>query len=284
MKWSTKDPSQVLYQACRASRGTYDTAMSRTALITGASSGIGQELATLFAAHGHDLILVARRGDRLRALGDTLGAKHGIRADTIAMDLSEPASARVLADAVTAKGLQVDVLVNNAGFGRMERFADSDPAINGQMIELNIATLTALCRLFLPGMLARREGRILNVASTAAFQPGPHMAVYFATKAFVLALGEAMAEELRGSGVTVTTLCPGPTHSEFQQRARITSAPVFRAPWVMSSPRVARLGYRGLIKGRVVVVAGWVNRLLVAALRCTPRWVVRRAVARLQQQ
>jgi short-subunit dehydrogenase len=187
------------------------TPSGKCALITGASSGIGRELATLFARDGYDLTLVARDRAMLARIGDELTRVHGVAVDVIAQDLSHPNAAAEVYRELKRRSIKIDVLVNNAGFGTYGPFVDSDAATESEMLQLNIVALTKLTRLFLEDMLAKREGRILNVASTAAFQPGPLMAVYYASKAYVLSFSEALANELRDSGVTVSTLCPGPT-------------------------------------------------------------------------
>jgi len=193
--------------------------MNNTALVTGASSGIGLELARLFAGDGHDLVLVARSEGRLREIGEQLETAHGITATVVASDLSKPNAARDLVEALRAALIEIDVLVNNAGFGLSGAFIDNDPRTQLDMLQVNVVALTELTRLLLPPMVARRSGRILNVASTAAFAPGPLAAVYGATKAYVLSFSEAIGEELRHSGVTVTALCPGPTQSGFSAAA-----------------------------------------------------------------
>src|SRR6202795_3291921 len=195
---------------------------TKTALITGASFGIGHELAGIFAREGYNLVLVARTADKLRQLASDLEKTHGTRSLILAGDLSSPGAAAYIHDQTTRAELAVDVLVNNAGFGQFGLFAENDLEECLQQIQLNITTLTHLTRLYLPDMLSRKSGRILNVASTAAFQAGPLMAVYYATKAYVLHFSEAIANELEGTGVTVTCLCPGPTSTEFQERAKIT--------------------------------------------------------------
>lgn len=244
-----------------------------TALITGASSGIGLDLARLFAADKHDLLLVARNADKLGEIATELSAKHSIRATAVPIDLSDPAAPEELFRVIDEQGIAVDVLVNNAGFGTHGPFAESDVEQQVRMIEVNVASLTHLTRLFLPQMLARKSGRVLNVASTAGFQPGPLMAVYYATKAYVISFSEAVAAEIDGSGVTVTCLCPGPTSTDFHQRAKITETPLFKAN-TMASADVARIGYRAMKKGKRLVVAGFKNRLLAALVPFGPRRVV----------
>ena len=245
----------------------------KTALITGASSGIGADLAREFVRGGHAVILAARRRDRL----DALAAELGPAARVIVADLADPATpARLLAEAGP-----VDVLVNNAGFGAGGAFAALDMARQMDMIQVNISALTALTREVLPGMLARRRGRILNVASVVAFQPGPGLAVYCASKAYVLSLSEALAAELQGSGVTVTCLCPGSTESEFAQAAGMAGRGPMR--FTMSAAAVAREGYAATISGRRLVVTGGVNKFATLLTRLAPRAVVlgvaRKAIA-----
>jgi short-subunit dehydrogenase len=255
-----------------------------TALITGASSGIGLELAKLFARDGYDLVLVARRREKLESLGEDLGKRHGIRFRAIAADLADPAAPAEIVRQLAAASVAVDVLVNNAGFGELGPFANTDLETERRMIQVNITALTDLTKLLLAGMLERRRGRILNVASTAGFAPGPLMAVYYATKAYVISLSEALAEELRGSGVSVTVLCPGPTLTEFQAVAHMESTRLFRLPGVvMDAVSVARAGYAGLMRGKRMVVPGLLNRALPLVIRLSPRAMVVR-VARLFQE
>ena len=257
--------------------------MNGTALITGASSGIGLELAKLFARDGYDLVLVARRVERLERLGRELAGQHGIAFRAVGADLAAPDAPATLVRGLAAESVVVDVLVNNAGFGALGPFATADRETAGRIIQVNVAALTALTSLLLPGMLARGRGRILNVASTAGFAPGPFMAVYYATKAYVISFSEALAEELRGSGVTVTVLCPGPTRTEFQGGANIGTALLFRLPWVWDAAPVARAGYVGLMRGQRMVVPGILNRMLSFAIRVSPRVMVTR-VSRMFQE
>ncbi|HZC76160.1 MAG TPA: SDR family oxidoreductase, partial [Ktedonobacterales bacterium] len=192
-----------------------------TALVTGASSGIGEELARLFARDGYDLVLVARGKTQLEALAAELRQRHGVSLTVLATDLAQPAAAQAIYDELTRAGITVDVLVNNAGYATYGSFTEIPAETELAMLQVNMAALTHLCKLFLPPMVRRGSGRVLNVASTAAFQPGPLMAAYYASKAYVLSLSEALANELRGTGVTVTALCPGPTRSGFQSRAKM---------------------------------------------------------------
>jgi uncharacterized protein len=241
------------------------------ALVTGASSGIGLDLARELARDGHDLVLAARTVAPMEKLADELTA-HGAAGVVIPADLSKPSGAAALADAIEARGLTVEVLVNNAGLGAVGRFDRTDAVRIGEILQVNIVALTELTRLLLPGMVARGRGRVMLVGSTAAFQPGPGMAVYFATKAFVLSFGEAIAEELRGTGVTVTTLCPGPTATNFAQIAGSNELAFFNsaARHVMSASTVARLGYQGLKSGRRVVITGLLNRIVALGGRYAP--------------
>jgi hypothetical protein len=231
------------------------------ALITGASSGIGAALARELAADGHDLILVARSEPALAALAAELKQAHGTDATVLAADLGKPGAVDALFRRVGERGAVVDVLVNNAGYGDGGFFHEEEPARIDGMIALNIGALTDLTRVFLPGMIERRRGRILQVASTAAYQPGPMMAVYCATKAYVLSLSLALSEEVRGTGVTVTALCPGATKTNFAKVANIEKNPLFSMMAVMSPAAVARQGYQALKRGQRVVVTGMTNRV-----------------------
>ena len=252
-------------------------------LITGASSGIGRELATLFARDGHGLVLIARDQASLARIGGELTREYGVAVEVIAQDLSRPNAAIEIYRELKRLSIEIDVLVNNAGFGTYGVFADADPGIELQMLQLNIVSLTQLTRLFLKEMLAKRDGKILNVASTAAFQPGPLMAVYYASKAYVLSLSEALANELRGSGVTVSTLCPGPTQTGFKRRAHMEDSRLF-ASGAMDAARVAAIGYRGLMRGKTVIIPGLKNRLLAFVVRFAPRRLVTSAVRMLQDK
>ena len=243
------------------------------ALITGASAGIGKELVRVLAVD-HDLILTARREPELLALATEL-AHASCR--VIPLDLAVSESPRVLYDAVASTGTTVDVLVNNAGFGDLGPFANADQAKMLRMIQVNVTALTELTGLFLPGMLTRRHGRILNVGSVAGFQPGPLMAVYYATKAYVNSFSEALASEVSGTGVTVTCLCPGPTSSEFAAAAGMQATKLFTVGSVADAATVARAGVRALQRGRRLVVTGFRNRVLLFGERFLPRGAVIRA-------
>jgi len=254
------------------------------ALITGASSGIGLEVAKLFAQDAHDLVLVARRGDRLRELAATLASRHRVRATVITADLADPDTPPEIARSVEAAGLEIRYLVNNAGYGLAGRFTETDIAAELRMIQLNVGALTHLTKLFVTGMVARHEGAILNVASTAGFVPGPLMAVYYATKAYVISFSEALAEELAGSGATVTVLCPGATRTEFWEAAGMdASARLLRRPWVADAASVARAGYQGLRAGKRMVIPGLANKVMVQGVRVAPRVLVAKIARRLQE-
>lgn len=252
------------------------------ALVTGASSGIGRALAIELAADGHDVVLVARTQERLEGLATELTNAHGVRAAVVPLDLTVATAPDALVDAMGEAASRLDVLVNNAGFGTFGPFAETPDAETTAMLQLNVTALTRLTRLFLPGMQARGSGRVLNVASTAAFQPGPLMAVYYASKAYVLSFSGALSEELRGSGVTVTALCPGPTRTEFHARADMEASGLLRAGSIMSAEKVARIGYRAARRGKRVVIPGLLNRLVAFAQRFFPRGFVARAVRWVQ--
>lgn len=254
----------------------------KTALITGASGGIGEELAKVFAARGFDLVLVARTEAKLTALGEALATQHGITATAITADLARTeAPGEVVAD-LAGRGIAVDVLVNNAGFAAYGAFQEIDLDQQLQLIRVNIAALTELTHRLLPGMIARRRGRILNVASTAAFMLGPLMAVYYASKAYVLSFSEALNSELAGSGVTVTALCPGPTSSGFQTRAGMEESRLVRGRAIMDVGTVAQAGYAGLMRGQPVVIPGRTNWLTTLMPRLLPRRVIPGIVKRAQ--
>jgi short-subunit dehydrogenase len=242
-------------------------------LITGASTGIGYELAKLFARDHHNVILVARSADKLAQVATEL-QPLGVTVKTVALDLATPLAPKFLFNQLQSENISIDILINNAGFGAYGEFAQmSEEVILGQ-IQLNIAALTELTRLFLPPMIERRSGRIMNVASTAAFQPGPLIAVYYATKAYVLSFSEAIANELRGSGVTVTCFCPGATHTGFAKRAGTENSRLFKRLGAMSAERVARDGYRALMQGRTVAISGAHNWIVAQSVRFAPRKLV----------
>src|SRR5450755_2939942 len=254
----------------------------KTALITGPSFGIGSEFARIFAREGYILVLVARTANKLRQLASELEKAHGTRSLILAADLTDPGAPAYVLDQTTRADLQVDVLVNNAGFGQYGLFVDNDLEECLRQIQLNVTTLTHLTRLYLPAMLERGSGGVLNVASTAAFQPGPLMAVYFATKAYVLLFSEAIANELQGTGVTVTCLCPGAATTEFHKRANATGMRLLRMG-SMDAHTVAEDGYRALVAGKPVVISGFKNWLVAQSVRFSPRRLVT-AIARKTQE
>lgn len=242
---------------------------SRTALVTGASTGIGRELVHLLASDGFDLILAARQRDALKAVAAPWRAK-GRTVDVLPIDLAQPGAAESLYSQSRQLGRQVDVLVNNAGFGTCGLFHEIPVGKDAGLLQLNVIALTELCRLFLPDMVARKQGRILNVASLGAFQPGPYMAAYCASKAYVLSFSEAINSELADTGVTVSALCPGPVPTEFQKRADCQSIPLFRGK-MLDATTVARLAYRGMMKGQAVILPGFKTKLLAFSNRLGPR-------------
>jgi short-subunit dehydrogenase len=253
-----------------------------TVLVTGASSGIGAGFAARFAAEGYRVVLAARSVDKMQALAKTLQERHRVEVHVIRADLEAPDGAHRLHAELQQRGWTLDVLVNNAGYGHFGEFRDSPLDKELAMMQLNMASLVALSKLFLPDLIARR-GKILNVASTAAFQPGPYMAVYYATKAFVLSFSEAIAEELAPHGVTVTALCPGPTASGFQDKAAMGRSALVKGKRLPTADEVAAVGYRALMGGRRVVIAGFMNWLMAQSVRFTPRRVVTAMVKRLSR-
>ncbi|HET6894355.1 MAG TPA: SDR family oxidoreductase [Candidatus Baltobacteraceae bacterium] len=236
------------------------------ALITGASGGIGLEFATQLAQAGYDLAVVARSKDKLESIAADLRSRFGIAVQVVACDLSRHNSAHD----VLAQVPECDVLVNNAGFANNGKFAQLDEGATLEEIQVDVTTLTQLTRLYLPGMLERKSGRILNVASTAGFLPGPNMAVYYASKAYVISFSEALAEEVRGSGVTVTVLCPGATYTGFAERAGATTTALFKLPMAKAAD-VAKAGIDGMLRGKPVVVPGITNKLVALSPKITPR-------------
>jgi uncharacterized protein len=247
----------------------------KTALITGASSGIGYELAGLFAQNGHDLVLVARNKRRLDGLAKELAQKFGVKATVLVKDLSGPTAAGDIVAELQNHGLDIDILVNNAGFNEYGPLHEVSLETELQMIQVNITTLTQLTKLLLPGMLKKNSGKILNIGSTASFAPGPFVAVYSASKAYVLSFSEALAEELKDTGVTVTVLCPGSTRTEFAERAKMIDSRIFQGR-LMSAREVAEIGFRALMEGRMTVIAGIANKLMVFSQRFAPRKIVAR--------
>ena len=253
--------------------------MKETVLVTGASSGIGLALAKCFAADRSNLILAARNTAALETLAAELRREHAIEVHVITADLARPESPRAIFDELQGRGATVDVLVNNAGFGLHGSFVELPLVRQLEIIQVNLAALVALTGLFLPGMVQRRRGGILNVGSVAGFIPGPNMAVYYASKAFVQSFSEALFEELRGSGVSVTNLCPGPTESNFTRVARSYQTRELQAA-KMSAAEVADAGHRAFRDGHCVQVPGMKNKLLVQLARVLPRATIRKGVAR----
>ena len=246
---------------------------NRAVLITGASGGIGKELCEEFAKDGYDLILAARSVEKMQSHASALQARHGINVSVIGVDLESAKGAEQLHAQVKQMGITLSALVNNAGYGTFGEFKDTDLSSMLAMMQLNMATVVVLTKLFLPDLLATR-GKLLNVASTAAFQPGPFMTVYYATKSFVLFFSEGLACELEGTGVTVTALCPGPTESGFQRKAAMQASALVKNRKLPSAESVASSGYRAMKRGKRVHVTGFVNNLMAQSVRFTPRnWV-----------
>lgn len=254
-----------------------------TALITGASAGLGLEYARLFAADKHDLVLVARRKDRLETLGAELSKAHGIKVHVVAADLMDANATAQIVEEVKQKGLQIDFLVNNAGFGSNGAFAELDLAKELGQVQVNIASLVSLTRAFLPGMIARMHGRILNIGSTAGFQPGPFMAVYYASKSFVNSFTEALWFELKGTGVTATVSCPGPTATEFLVVAGNDKSKL-AGMGMMTAAEVAQGGYRAMLAGKRQIVHGLTNKLGVMSVAFSPRAMLLAVVASLNRK
>jgi short-subunit dehydrogenase len=256
--------------------------MSRpNALITGASSGIGLELARLAAADGHNVVLVARSANRLNTLAHELRGTHNIECIAFPSDLTKSNAPLQLIQALDAQGITVDVLINNAGFGDRGSVVSLGLQRQLDMVQVNTTAVTALTRLILPGMIKRKRGAILNVASTAAFQAGPNMTVYYATKAYVLHFSEGLCEELNGTGVTTTCLCPGPTVTGFAREANIENSRLFRL-WPMNAKEVAQAGWTGLKNGKAIVIPGFKNRLTAFSTRLSPRSLARKIAYALQ--
>lgn len=257
--------------------------MTKTALITGASGGLGLSFVNIFARDGYDVVLVARNGERLEEIKADVEKKYGIKATVIAKDLCSYEGAKEVYIETQTRGIVVDVLVNNAGFGDFGEFFKSDLSKQVRMVDLNCTALMELCHLYLPSMVKRGSGKILNVDSIAAFQAGPLMSVYYATKAFVLSFSQALTRELKGTGVKVTCLCPGPIRTNFDTSADLGESGLFKNLKVWDPDVVAEFGYKNMKKGRSLCVCGGMNKLIVFANRFAPRALVREMVYQLQK-
>ena len=261
---------------------TTTTSTTKAALITGASSGIGKALAENFAKDGYQLVLAARSVAKMQALADDLQRRYKVAVTVIGADLETSDGAAKLHADVKARSITISVLVNNAGYGAFGEFKDSALAPELAMMQLNMNTVVAMTKLFMPDLLATK-GKIMNTASTAAFQPGPYMAVYYASKAFVLSFSEAIAAELEGSGVTVTALCPGPTASGFQDKADMQSSALVNGKKLPTADTVAAAGYRAMQRGQRVYVPGCMNWVMAQSVRFTPRNMVTMLVKQLSK-
>ncbi|MFV1998436.1 MAG: SDR family NAD(P)-dependent oxidoreductase [Acidiferrobacterales bacterium] len=248
--------------------------MKKTALITGASSGIGYELSKIFAKNNYDLVLVSRDANKLKSISEEIKKQHDTQIRVIPKDLCISSAPQELYDEINADNISIDVLVNNAGIGSHGKFTDSKSEEQANLIQLNITSLTMLCKKFGADMVKRGSGRILNIASTAAFQAGPLMSTYYASKAYVLLFSEGLRHELKNDGVTVTVLCPGPTRTEFFKRSNMIGTRLERSPHTMSAARVAATGFSGLMNGKTIVIPGLINNLLAFSVRITPRRVI----------
>lgn len=255
----------------------------QTALITGAASGIGYELACLFAHDDYNLVLVDRNGLKLSEIAVQFQQELGISVRVIVKDLSISTSPEEIFTELQQASIKVDVLVNNAGFGNYGLFNETNLTTELEMIQVNLVCLTHLTKLFLKEMVKQGQGKILNVSSAAAFQPGPLMAVYFATKAYILSFSEAIANELEGTGVSVTVLCPGSTASAFHERTGMADSKLLKGKKMMDAQTVAQIGYQALMKGKTVVVPGLLNRLLAKSVRFVPRKLVTKIVRTMQE-
>ncbi|MBM7559148.1 SDR family NAD(P)-dependent oxidoreductase [Marinitoga litoralis] len=258
--------------------------MEKYTLITGASGGIGLELAKIFAKNNHNLVLVARSYDKLQRIKDNLEKKHNIKVIIIKKDLSDPNSPKELYNEVKQKNIFINILVNNAGYATFGRFYDLDIEKEINMIQLNVITLVYLTKLFLDDMIKFNEGKILNVASTAAFQPGPLMANYYASKAYVLSFSEALNEELKDKNISVTALCPGSTSTDFVKRANMEKSKLFYTLKPMSAEKVAKIAYDGLMNKKQVIITGFRNKLLAFLIRFIPRKIVPKFVMNIQKE
>ncbi len=259
--------------------------MRPTAVITGASRGIGEAFAQLFATDGYDLVLISRDEQRLQAIKQRLEREKKITVHTLIQDLSAANATKKVMDYIRSKNIPIDVLVNNAGFGNLGRFANSDPKREQELLSLNMIALTELTKAVLPSMIARHAGKILNVASIAAFQPGPLMATYYASKAYVLSFSVALHEELKGTGVSISCLCPGPTRTSFANAAHIEKSRLFTAGLypVMTAKDVALAGYRSMQKNRAIIVPGLFNKISAFMGRLVPMWLSAKVAMRMHK-
>ncbi|MDX1957624.1 MAG: SDR family oxidoreductase [Leptospiraceae bacterium] len=253
-----------------------DSQSKRVALITGASTGIGYDLAKIFAKEKWDLVLVARNKSKLEEVSKEIENEFKVTVNIFPADLSLNESVEELYHFTKDRNLFVEVLVNNAGFGKAGEFISNSLEDELGMIDLNIRSLVHLTKLYTRDMIANKKGKILNVASTASFQPGPFMSNYYATKSYVLHFSEGLYEELKPKGITVTTLCPGPTRTEFQARAEMGNEKLVKGFLAMDSYPVALLGYKGLMSGKPIVIAGFINSMMATSIRFTPRFMVRK--------
>lgn len=254
-----------------------------TVLITGSASGIGYQLARIFAHENYNLVLVDRLGEKLQIIAVELAEEFGIFVKPITKDLSISTSPKEIFTELQQVGIKVDILVNNAGFGNHGLFYETNLNTELEMLQVNLVCLTHLTKLFLREMVKQRHGKILNVASAAAFQPGPLMAVYFATKAYILSFSEAIANELEGTGITVTVLCPGSTASAFHERTGMADSKLLKRKKMMDAETVAQIGYDGLMQGRTIIIPGFVNRLMAKSIRFIPRKMVTKIVRSMQE-
>lgn len=258
--------------------------MTTTALITGASSGIGYELSLILAKNKINLLLVARSREKLTSLQTKLQKEYGIQVSVLDLDLSQENSAKQVFDFCQQNSINIDYLINNAGFGDYGFFHESDWVKQSEMLQLNMVTLTQLTHLFLPNMIKNKSGKILNLASIAAFIPGPLMSVYYATKAYVLHFSEALANELEDKGITVTALCPGPTKSGFQSLAAMEESKIVKGKKMPTSKEVAEYGFKAMMDGEKVAIHGFMNKLLVNSIRFSPRNMVPKIIRKMQEK
>jgi len=262
---------------------THQGQSKKTALITGAAGGIGYELACIFAAHDYNLVLIDRNGIKLVEIAVKFQEEFGNFVTTIIKDLSISTAPEEIFRELQLANIKVDVLVNNAGFGIYGLFHETDLPTELEMLQVNLVCLTHLTKLFVKDMVKQGEGKILNVASAAAFQPGPLMAVYFATKAYILSFSEAIANELEGTGVTVTVLCPGSTASAFHERTGMADSKLLKGKKMMDAQTVAEIGFRALMKGKTIVIPGLLNKILAKSVRFVPRNLVTKIVRSMQE-